>query len=234
MFQSSRSRTRIGFSIAAVIALLALSTGAVAADTTGPGGDGTWTQDGKGADAYGYGGCVVNQDATATCTDVGVSVFVGKMRNTASGVTHASQVCVYVDRYTYDTESGDLVNEILGQGCDVDVPAGTITFASGLSAVTLTSRTISVEQTICDAQDCSPASNRNVNVSGVWTAVGPTFVSKYRYLSDDGTCRFDESGKSSNRDATFAGTLDGVTVDAESFGLIHDGKSTFRSRCIEV
>jgi hypothetical protein len=234
MFQSSRSRTRIGFSIAAVIALLALSTGAVAADTTGPGGDGTWTQDGKGADAYGYGGCVVNQDATATCTDVGVSVFVGKMSSSLSGVTHGNQVCVSVDRYTYDTESGDLVNEVLGQGCDVDVPSGTITFASGLSSVTLSSRTISVEQTICDAQDCSAGSNRNVSVSGVWTAIGPTFVSKYRYSGDDGTCRFDESGKTSNRDATFAGTVDGVTADAESYGSIRDGKSTFRSRCIEV
>jgi hypothetical protein len=233
MFQSSRSRIRVGFSMAALAALLLLSAGSVAADT-GPGGDGTWTQNGKSADAYAYGGCVLHEDSTATCTDIGVSVFVGKMSSSLSGVTHGNQVCVYVDRYTYDTESGDLVNEILGQGCDVDVPSGTITFASGLSAVTLTSRTISVEQTICDAQDCSPASNRNVNVSGVWTAVGPTFVSKYRYLSDDGTCRFDESGKSSNRDATFAGTLDGVTVDAESFGSIHDGKSTFRSRCIEV
>ena len=233
MFQSSRSRGRFGLTVAAVTALLVLSAGSVAADTE-PGGDGTWTQNGKSADAYAYGGCVLNEDATASCTDIGVSVFVGKMSSSLSSVTHGNQVCVYIDRYTYDTESGDLVNETLGQGCDVDVPSGTITFAKGLSSVTLRSRTISVERTICDAQECAPGSNRNLSVSGVWTAVGPTFVSKYRYSGDDGTCRYDESGKGSNRDATFAGTVDGLVVDAESSGTIRDGKSSFRSRCIEV
>jgi hypothetical protein len=233
MFQSSRSRIRIGFSIAAVSALLALSTGAVAADT-GPGGDGTWTQDGKGADAYGYGGCVVNQDATETCTDVGVNVFVGKMRSTESGVTHANQVCVYIDRYTVDLETGDYLESNQTQGCDVDVPSGTITFGSGLSTVVLASRTISAEQFTCDKESCSDGPNRDVNVSGTWTGFGPIFTSKYRYNSDDGACRYDESGKGSNRDATFAGTIDGIALDQDAYGSIRDGKSTFRSRCIEV
>ena len=234
MFHSSRSRGRFGLTLAAVSALLVLSAGSAAADTGGPGGDGTWTQNGKTADVYASGGCVLNADATETCTDFGASVFVGKMSSTLSGVTHANQVCVYVDEYTYDTETGDFVAETLGQGCDVDLPSGTIAFASGLSSVTLASRTISVEQTVCDATECSPASNRNVTVAGTWTGFGPTFTSTYRYSGDDGTCRYGESGKGANREATFAGTIDGVTVGEDSYASIQDGKFSYRSRCIEV
>jgi hypothetical protein len=234
MFQSSRSRSRVGLTLAAVTALLVLSAGSVAADTGGPGGDGTWTQNGKSADVYASGGCILHEDATETCTDLGASVFVGKMSSTLSGVTHANQVCVYVDEYTYDTETGDVVGETVGKGCDVDLPSGTIAFGSGLSSVTLASRTISVEMAICDATECVPASNRNVTVAGTWTGIGPIFSSKYRSSGDDGTCRYGDSGKGSSRDATFAGTIDGFTVGEDSFGSIQDGKFSYRSRCIEV
>jgi hypothetical protein len=220
--------------LAAVTALLVLSAGSVAADTGGPGGDGTWTQNGKSADVYAPGGCILHEDATATCTDLGTSVFVGKMSSTLSGVTHANQMCVFVDQYTYDTETGDLVAETLGQGCDVDLPSGTIAFASGLASVTLASRTISVEQTVCDAEGCSTGSNRNVTVGGTWTGFGPIVSSKYRASGDDGTCRYGESGKGSNRDATFAGAIDGVTVGEDSYASLQDGKFSYRSRCIEV
>jgi hypothetical protein len=232
MFQASRSRIRVGFSMAAVSALLVISTGAVAADT-GPIGDGTYTQNGKGADAYAYGGCVLNLDATATCTDVGVNVFVGKMSSTQSGVTHANQVCVYVDQYTVDTETGDYLASSQTQGCDVDVPTGTIAFDRGLSTVALASRTISAEQLLCDTESCWNGANRNVTVSGSWTGFGPTFTSKYRSSGDDGTCRYDESGKGSSRDATFAGSIDGIAVQ-DAYGSLRDGKSMFRSQCIEV
>jgi hypothetical protein len=105
VFHRSMSRSRFGLASAAIVALLVLSTGSVAADTT-PGGDGTFTQNGKTADAYSS-DCSSNGDGTTTCSDVGLSIFAGKMSDSFSGVTHANQVCVSIGSFTYDDETGE-------------------------------------------------------------------------------------------------------------------------------
>ena len=86
---------------------MVLSVGSVAADT-GPGGDETFTQKGKSADAFAS-GCLSNGDDTSTCWDVRLYVFAGKMSDSLSGVTHADQVCVFRDGYTVVDATGELL-----------------------------------------------------------------------------------------------------------------------------
>jgi hypothetical protein len=84
-------RARFAWISAAVLTLLVLSAGTVAADTTPP-ADGTFTQNGTSADAYSS-ACTSNGDDTTTCTEHGLSVFSGKMSDSFSGVSHRNQVC---------------------------------------------------------------------------------------------------------------------------------------------
>jgi hypothetical protein len=93
---------------------------------------------------------------------------------------------------------------------------------------------VTIDEVVCDKEACVPGSSRNVAVAGSWTGVGPTISSKYRYSTDDGTCRYGESGKGSNREATFVGSIDGAAFDGDVWAFIADGKSSYRSRCIEV
>jgi hypothetical protein len=231
MFHRSLPRARLGLASAAVIALLALSAGSVAADTSP--GPGTFTQNGKSADVY-TGECESNGDGTSTCWDAGLSIFAGKMSDSFSGVSHANQVCVNVDSYTYDDATGDFVgNPIFESGCKVDLRSGTLTFGRNLSSATLATTTISIQQYVCDKDTCTPGSSRDVTVSGTWTGIGPSYFQKYRSTSDDGTCRSNESGKGSFRDASVSASIAGHSL-VDSYGSISDGKFTYRSRCIEV
>ena len=233
MYPRSRPRYRSALTSVAVIALLVLSTGSAAA-ATGPGGDATFTQNGKSADAS-SGGCVSNENGTSTCSDVGISVFVGKMSDNVSGVTHANQVCVILDTYTIDDATKTLVGEYVTEsGCKVDLPSGTLHFGSGLTSVTLAPTTISIQQMVCsDKLTCEPVSSREVTIAGTWTGVGPISYSKYRSVSDDGTCRYDGAAKGYSRQASFSGKLDGQSLSVD-YASISDGKSTYRSRCSEV
>jgi hypothetical protein len=234
VFQRSRPRFRSALTSAAVIALLVLSTGSVAAATPAPGGDATFSQNGKGADASSV-GCVSNGDGTSTCSDVGISAFVGKMSDNVSGVTHANQVCVSLDLYTLDDATKTLVGDPVSEaGCKADLPNGTIVFGSKLTAVTLATTTISIQQMVCvDKLTCEPGPSRDVAVAGTWTGVGSISSSKYRSVSDDGTCRYDEAANGYSRQASFSGTLDGQSLSLD-YASITDGKSTYRSRCSEV
>jgi hypothetical protein len=233
VFQRSRPRFRSALTSAAVIALLVLSTGSAAA-ATGPAPGATFTQNGKSADAY-SGGCVSNENGTSTCSDVGISVFAGKMSDNVSGVTHANQVCVFLDASTFTDATGQLVGEYVSEnGCKVDLPKGTLQFGSGLTSATLAPTTISIQRMVCvDKVTCVPGPSRDVTVAGTWTGVGPISYSKYRLVGNDGTCRYDEAATGHSRQASFSGTVDGQSLSL-AYASITDGKSTYRSRCSEV
>ncbi len=232
MFKPSAIRSRLGLASVAVVALLVLSTGSVLADTIP--GDGTFSQSGKRAEFY-SGDCQPNGDGTVTCTSTGISAFVGKMSDSLTRTTHSSQVCVYLDVYTYVEETGEPVGEPLFEaGCLVDLPNGALTFGSKLSTATLLATTITVVEMVCNEETCEPGASRDVTVAGTWSAFGPTYSSKYRSTGDDGTCRYAESGRGSSREATFSGTLDGAAVGENGYAYLSEGKSTFRSRCIEI
>jgi len=234
VIQRSATRFRLGLASAAVIALLVLSTGSVAADTT-PGGDGTFTQNGTTAEAFGS-DCTPNGNDTTTCSEIGLSVFVGKMSDSFSGVSHANQVCAYVANYTYDDITGDPVGDpVFESGCEVDLSKAAIRIGRNLSSVTVASTTVSIAEYICDEFTCEPGASRDITVVGTWTGVGPISSSKSRSTYDDGTCRSSDSGKGSSREATFVGTVDGQTITGEkSYAAISNGKFTYRSQCIEI
>ena len=228
----SARRLRSALTAAAIIALLALSTGSVAAST--PGGDGTFTQNGKTADVSG-GSCVSNGDATTTCTNVGLFTFTGKMSDSLSGVTHSNQVCVILDTYTIRDETGQLVGPYVSEnGCRVDLPNGSLTFGSGLSAATLAPMAITIVQLSCtDKFDCTPGTSREITINGTWLGSGPVVTSKYRSSGSDGICRYAESSKGSSREASFTGMVDGSAIEG-AYASLRDSKTTYRSRCSEV
>jgi hypothetical protein len=231
MFHRSTSRSRFASAAAAGLVLLMLSVGSVAADTAPPGG-GTFTQNGTSADVFG-GRCIPNGDDTSTCSDLGLSVFVGKMSDSATRATHANQVCAHLGTYVVDDVTGDILGDpVFESGCEVDVPNGTLRIGKGLTSVSLSTTTIEVNEYICDELGCEPGPGRDVAVVGSWTGFGPTYSSKYRSSNDDETCRTNESGKGSSRAASFVGTIDGLS-GGDSYASISNGRFTFRSRCIE-
>jgi hypothetical protein len=233
MFHRSTSRSRFGLAAAGVLVLMMLSAGSVAADTAPP-SSGTFTQNGTSADVFG-GRCTPNGDATTTCSELGLSVFAGKMSDSVSRVSHSNQVCAYLSTYTFDDVTGDLVGDpVFESGCEVDLPSGTLRSGKGLTSVTLATTTVAVNEYVCDEFGCEPGPSRNVAVVGSWSGFGPTYFSKYRSSGDDGTCRTNESGKGSRRDASFVGTVDGRGVGGDSYASISNGRFTYRSRCIEV
>jgi hypothetical protein len=203
-----------------VVALLVLSAGSVAADTS-PGGDGTFTQNGTSGEVY-SGSCTPNGDDTTTCSDGGLSVFVGKMSDSFSGVSHGSQVCAYNSTYTFDDLTGDVVGQpTYESGCQVDLPNGTLTVGRNLTSLTLRATTISIEQYICDDEgNCEEGSSRDVTVAGTWTGFGPIWASKSRSSGDDGTCRYSDSGKGSSREASFVGSLGGLSIGTDGYAYL--------------
>jgi hypothetical protein len=230
----SISRSRFGSATAAaLLALLILSAGSVAASTS-PSGDGTYTEMGTRADVY-SGGCTPNGDDTTTCSDIGLSVFVGRMSDSFSGVIHGDQVCASVSSYTIDDVTGEQVGDgTYESGCRVDLPNGAIAVGKNLSSVKLSTTTVEIAQYICDEYTCEPGSSRDISVGGTWTGVGSIYQSKSHSSGDDGTCRTNESGRGSNREASFVGTIDTVAVGSDSFAWLGNGKYTYRSRCTEV
>ena len=227
-------RFRIGLVTASVVGLLVVSTGSVLAEATpAPGGDATFTQDGRSADAW-SGVCSPNGDGTSTCSGQGLSIFVGKMSDSLSGLTHVNQACVSIETYTIDDATGEIVGDYLFEsGCTVDLPSRAIQSSKKLTSVALARTTLTIGEQVCDHDSCEIVSERPVTVEGTWTASGPTFSSRYRSLYDDGTCRYAERSTRKWREATFAGTIDGATLP-ETYATIADGKSKFRSRCDEV
>lgn len=228
--------TRFGLVAALVAAVLMLSAGRVAAGTTGGSGtDGYFTQNGKTADVFSF-DCVSNGDGTTTCTGFSLNAFSGKLSDNLSGVSHSNQVCLGLDTWTTNDDTGEFVGTAVSErGCEVDLPNGAIKFGANLSSAALIGVRVSVQQFDCsDKTDCIPGGTRTVGVSGSWTGIGPITSSKYRSTNRGEICREYDAGKGSNREARFTGTIDGSAAGSNGFASLGVGKFTYRSRCVEV
>ena len=233
MLKDRFSGLRLAAATAAAVGMIATSVGAVAADTTPP-GDASYSQNGHSAELYGE-TCTSNGDDTVSCLGHGLSVFTGKMTDSVTGVTHASQVCASLSSYTYSELTGEYVGlPTFEAGCRVDVPAGTIRIDAKLKSATLAPIHLTVQDEACDKFGCDPGAGRDIVVSASWTGFGPLTSSKGRGSSNDGTCRTSESFKGSSRQATVSGSLDGQPLGGDDYADISSGKSTFRSSCQEV
>jgi hypothetical protein len=223
---------RLAGASVALAGLIAVSAGPVAADTTPP-GDAAYSQNGGSADLYAS-QCATEEDVT-TCSEQAVSVFVGKMTDSVSGVAHASQLCVSLATYAYSELTGEIVGTpSFEQGCRTDLPTGAIKVDAKLRSASLAATTISVEDQACDKFGCEPGSGREVVAVATWTGVGPVQGTKYRSAYGDGTCRSHEAFKGSSRSADVVGSVDGAAFTGDVSGSIFSGKYTFRSSCSEV
>jgi hypothetical protein len=227
------SAVRRAFGAIAVVGMIAVSAGPVAADTTPP-GDATYSQNGSAAEMFAS-ACTSNGDDTTTCTDQQIYVFTGKMSDNVSGVTHSNQLCAGLSSYTYSELTGEFIGTpTFERGCRVDLPAGAIKIDGKLLSATLAPTTVTVEDLVCEKFECEPGSTRDIVVNASWTGFGPLQTSKSRNSSDDGICRTHEAFKGSNRQADVTGSLDGHDLAADRFGYISSGKYTFKSSCTEV
>ena len=217
----------------AVVGMIAVSAGPVAADTTPP-GDATYTQNGSVA-RVDLGTCLFTTEDVISCTTSFVEIFNGKLSDDISGVTHANQLCVDIARYAFSSSTGEFVGEpTFEHGCAVDLPSGVIRFDSKLAWATLASTTVTVEQLICDKIECVPGPSREITVAGTWNGIGPIMTSKSKSTFDDGQCRYNYSAKASERLASFNGSITGMELEGNYEGWLLTGRFSFRSRCIEV
>jgi hypothetical protein len=225
---------RLAAATAAVVGLLAVSVGPVAADTT-PGGDASYSQNGSTAEMYAS-SCTDNGVDTLTCVEQDIGVFSGKMTDSVSGVTHSSQVCASVATYTVDAITGDYLGEpVYEYGCRVDLASGVIRFGSKLSSASLAATHVTLEQWVCDDEkECVPGASRDVVVAATWTGFGPINTGKYRSSGNDGTCRYSDWFKGSDRSATAIATFDGLPVSGDQYAYLSSGRNGFKSACTEV
>jgi hypothetical protein len=225
---------RLAAATAAVVGLLAVSVGPVAADTT-PGGDASYSQNGSSAGLYAS-SCTDNGNDTFTCVEQDISVFSGKMTDSLSGVTHSSQVCASVASYTVDAITGDYLGDpVYEYGCRADLASGAIRFGSKLSSASLAATHVTIDQWVCDDQkECVPGASRDVVVAATWTGFGPTSTGKYRSSGNDGTCRYSDWFKGSDRSANVTASFDGQPVSGDQGGYLSSGRSGFKSACTQV
>jgi hypothetical protein len=227
------SGLRLAAATAAVVGLLAVSVGPVAAATT-PGGDASYSQNGSTAELYAS-SCTDNGNGTMTCSDQEIGIFSGKMTDNVSGVTHTSQLCASVGTYTFDLNTGDYIGEpIFERGCRTDLPSGVIRFGSKLSSATLAATTVTLGQWTCDEYDCYPGASRDVVIAATWAGFGPIQSGKYRSSGNDGTCRYGEWSNGTSRSANITASFDGQAVNTDQGGYLASGRSGFRSRCTEA
>jgi hypothetical protein len=225
---------RLAATTAAVVGLLAVSVGPVAADTT-PGGDASYSQNGSTAELYAS-SCTDNGDDTLTCVEQEIGMFSGKMTDSVSGVTHSSQVCAAVGTYTIDLNSGDYLGDpIFERGCRADLATGVIHFGSKLSRASLAATSITIAQWVCDDEkECVPGASRDVVVAATWTGFGPISTGKYRSSGNDGTCRYSDWFKGSDRSADATASFDGQPVSGDQGGYLSSGRNGFKSACTEI
>ena len=193
--------------ILALIALLVVGVGPVAADTTG-GGNGTQ------ATAVQDDGCTDNADGTVTCSQTELDAFKDKV----SG----DFVCYDEFTFTFDPDTGDQVSSHDSSGCAENT--GNVT-VSKLASVDLASTDIALTTFDCDANTCTDGDGGTISIAATWTGVGKTFKSRQSSHSRDQSCVEVDRSTSTARNATFDGPFDA------SFAQISVGTSSFRVRC---
>jgi hypothetical protein len=231
----SSSGLRLAVLTAAVLSLVVLSAGPVAADTT-PAPDATFSQNGSNAEMYAA-SCTDNGDDTLTCVEHRIGIFAGKMTDDVSGVTRASQVCAAISSYTFSLITKEYIGApIFERGCRADLPSGAIRFGTKLTGAALSATHLTVEQWTCDEEECQPGASRDVVVAATWTGIGPIQASKSRSSGGDGTCRYSDWSKGSGRNAAVQASFDGLAVGGgdDTGAYLSTGRYGFRSRCSEA
>jgi hypothetical protein len=192
--------------LVALIALLVVGVGPVAADTTG-GGNGTTATAQNGE-------CTDNGDGTETCSQTELDAFLGNV----SG----DFVCYDAFTETHDVNTGEPVSSHGSSGCTEN--SGNVS-VDKLNSVNLASTDIELTTFDCDANACTESDGGTISIAATWTGFGKTLKSSSNSHFRDPFCVEVDKSRSTSRNATFDGPFDAT------FAQISVGTSSFRSRC---
>ena len=216
------SHRRIGAMLAGLVAVILLTTPALAARW-----EFGFTSSGTNASAQTESMCSDNGDGTSTCTSTFVFVFAGKSRELGSPTVHAEQVCYNESSDTFDTETGEPIAFSGLFGC-ADTDAISV---DDLSSITVAPTEISLMEFACDLESCTEEPDGTVVVAGTWTGTGPILSQTSKNRFDNGLCVQVDSQKGMFREGEFAGTVDGDPLVAD-FADMSDGTFSFRTTCV--
>ena len=181
-----------------------------------------------GTFAFAFGDtCQDNGDGTTTCEGQSLDVFEGSQKFSGSRRTAGQQVCTSIFTVTFDTETGEPLDQVDAFGCVSD--PGTLT-VDGLDSITLAATEIDLVHLSCDEEtgECTETPAGSITVSGTWEGVGPLVMSTSRFSFDDGVCRDVQSNRMTQRQADFSGSFEAFDVG------MSEGTFTFRTSCIII
>ena len=209
-------RFRLASAIVALLAaILVVAPVAAASPWT------TFKQSGTNAYAY-HDECVDNGNGTMTCEGQSIDVFRGSMREGAAPSRRGEQVCAGDYRYTFDSNTWEIVDWEGRFGCTFD--AGTLT-VDRLDVITLAPTLIELTAYVCDASECTEYPAGSTTVHGTWTGQGSISTNKGMFRYDDGLCVHVHADKGSFREASFEGSIDAT------WATMGRGTFTFRTNC---
>jgi hypothetical protein len=217
-----RSHRRLGAVVAALAAVILLTSPALAAPW-----EAVFRESGTSAFAQSEFTCIDNGDGTTTCTSAVVFVFSGRSKELGTSTVHAERVCYNEFSDTFDPVTGQFIGSTGVFGCALDT--GTLTI-DDLTSITLAATEISLVEFVCDPESCTETPDGTAVVAGTWTGVGPISSQRSKFRFDDGVCVQADSQKAMVRQAEFTGTVNGDPFLAE-FTDMSEGTFSFRTTC---
>ncbi len=211
-----RPRSRLASAIVALLAAILVAAPVAAASPWV-----TFKQSGTSAFAYNE-ACSDNADGTVTCEGQSVNVFEGTIRESGEPTRKGEQVCSSDYRYTFDPNTGEIVNSLGWFGCTFD--PGTLTI-DHLTSITLAPTAIELTAYACDPSGCTESPAGSTTVDGAWTGQGPISTNKGKFKYDDGGCVQVHADKGSFRQASFQGSIEATGA------AMGEGTFTFRTSC---
>ncbi|MBI2776301.1 MAG: hypothetical protein HYX57_03400 [Chloroflexi bacterium] len=166
--------------------------------------------------------CVDDANGTTSCEGQSIDVFEGSLREGGAPTRRGQQVCAGDYRYTFDSNTGEIVDSVSRFGCALD--AGTLT-VDHLSLVILAPTAIDLTGFTCDPSGCAEYPAGSTTVSGTWTGEGPVVTNAGRFSYDDGLCVQVYADKGSFRQASFEGSIDATNA------AMGRGTFSFRTNC---
>ena len=160
-------RSKLASAIVALVATILVAAPVLAASPWT-----TFKQSGSNAYAS-HEECVDNANGTITCEGQSIDVFEGSLREHGAPTRKGEQVCAGDYRYTFDPNTGEMVDSVGRFGCTFE--AGTLT-VDRLDSIGLAPTVIDLTAYVCDPSDCteSPAGSTTVHgTSMVWARSPP-------------------------------------------------------------
>jgi hypothetical protein len=169
--------------------------------------------------------CDDSRDGTTSCDIEILQVFKGTLKVSGSRTEHADEACY--EHLTATLSDDDVIDIRVVLGCALDPHTIRV---RGLSSIVLRTTDIELTELTCDESGCSDARAGNVSVNGKWSGVGRVFPSHDRFRFDDEGCLEIDATQGRARNAHFAGTADGVSIESDE-ALVASGAFRLRTTC---